>query len=305
MKTLSQNHAIYSMGSDNPIALWIDEGEIIEIETNNWFNSGRDYALELANNMGGIDINPATGPIGVNGATVGDTLKIKILDINLIEQGLMFSFPGSGVLGENIQKIQTKIIPMKDGYAHFSENIKIPLKPMIGVIGTSPTENIPCYIPGRHGGNMDTQHITAESEIYLPVLSDGGGISIGDLHGVMADGEISEWGLETSGTVKIQVGILKQFQLDWPFLETDTDYYLIVSKDGIEDTIKTVVSYAVHLIQMVTSLSIEDAISLVSLVGHLEVSQIVNPIKTVRMRISKESLGLDFFKKISEQASSD
>ncbi|MEI7884157.1 MAG: acetamidase/formamidase family protein [Clostridia bacterium] len=293
MIKLSHDRVIYSMGKKNQIALWANPGDILEIETQNWFSSQRDYAKELAEAENGIPINPATGPIGIKGATRGDILKIDILAIELIEKGLMFSFPGSGLLGTEINNIHTKLISMNDGYAQFNEHIRIPLKPMIGVVGTSPDDNIPCYLPGRHGGNMDNQHICAGSSVYLPVYSDGGGFAVGDLHGVMGDGEVSEWGLETSGKVIVQTQLIKNKQLEWPVLETATDYYIIVSLENLDNTIHEAIRHSVQLIQKASGLSLEDASSLASLIANVEICQVTNPIKTVRIRFSKDVDGIN------------
>lgn len=293
MKKFGNDHVIYTMSKKNQIALWVDSGDVLEIETQNWFSSQREYAKELAKAKNGIEINPATGPIGVKGAVRGDILKIDILAIELIEKGLMFSFPGSGLLGAKINDIHTKVIEMKDGYAKFNDHISIPLKPMIGVIGTIPDDSIPCYLPGKHGGNMDNQNICVGSSIYLPVYHDGGGFAVGDLHGVMGDGEVSEWGLETSGKVVVRINLLKNKKLEWPILETATDYYIIVSLESLDSTIHEAIQHSVELIQKAASLSIEDAISLASLIANVEICQVSNPLKTVRIRFSKNVNGIN------------
>jgi len=298
MRKIGPDQVIFTMGKENRPALWIDSGEILEVETHNWFSDRRDYARELAEADNGVDINPATGPVGVTGATRNDILKIDILEINLEGKGMMFTFPGSGLLGEKIKRIRNRVIAMKEGYALFNKNVRIPLQPMIGVIGTSPEEDVPCFLPGRHGGNMDTRLLGEGSSIYLPVYTEGGGFAVGDLHGVMADGEVSEWGLETSGKVKLRARVIKNRQLEWPALETATDCYLIVSHVNLEEAIREAVRYAVRLIRTAYGLSFEEAVSLVSLIGNIEICQVVNPVKTVRIRFSRDIDGVDLLKNV-------
>ncbi len=298
MKKLGNQHTVSMMACDNEMAIWIDPGEMLEIETQNWFASQRNYAQELADAVHGIDINPSTGPVGVRGAEKGDILQVDILDIQLMDQGIMFTFPGSGILGSEMTEIKNTVIEMRDGYAHFNAHIRIPLKPMIGVIGTSPVESVPCFLPGQHGGNMDNQHVGAGSSIYLPVYTSGGGLSLGDLHGVMGDGEISEWGLETSGKVLIKTHIIKQKDLTWPVLETKKDIYFVVSMETIDSAIQEAVRYLVQILQQADGLSKEEAVSLVSLIGHVEICQVVNPIKTIRLRVSKEVIGITLLEAI-------
>jgi hypothetical protein len=80
-------------------------------------------------------------------------------------------------------KSEVKIIPVIEGKAVFNEKIKIPVEPMIGVIGTAPENGeIPCGSPGSHGGNMDNTRIKEGSVLYLPVYAAGGLLAMGDLH---------------------------------------------------------------------------------------------------------------------------
>lgn len=58
------------------------------------------------------------------GAQPGDTLCVEILSIDLAPQGVMVTSKGLGVLGERITEPDTKIIPIRDGFACFSESIK-------------------------------------------------------------------------------------------------------------------------------------------------------------------------------------
>ena len=45
-------------------------------------------------------INPATGPVYVEGAMPGDVLKVKIEDIRVASWGTMAAIPENGVLGD-------------------------------------------------------------------------------------------------------------------------------------------------------------------------------------------------------------
>ena len=57
------------------------------------------------------------------------------------------------------------------GFAEFNEKIRLPLTPMIGVLGVAPAEgSVHCAVPGDHGSNMDTKLIKVGSKVYLPVF---------------------------------------------------------------------------------------------------------------------------------------
>lgn len=299
MKRIGPDHVISAMDCQQRMALWVEPETAVEYETRDWFSDQRDYARELAGAAEGIDINPATGPLGIRGAMPGDILRVDILSVELMDRGLMFMFPGSGVLGSEVAEIQTRVIPMSEGYAHFGEHIRIPLKPSVGVIGTSPETRVPCYLPGRHGGNMDIQHLCAGTTIYLPVFCPGAGLSLGDLHGVIGDGEVSEWGLETSGKVCLRTKIIKKQKLEWPILETATDCYLIVSCGSLDEAVHEAVRYGTELVRSSTGLALPDALSLVSLTGHVEICQVVNPVKTVRIRFGKSVEGLELLSAVT------
>ncbi|MFU0790065.1 MAG: Acetamidase [Virgibacillus proomii] len=88
-----------------------------------------------------------------------------------------------GVLGERIAAEKTKIIAVENGYANFNEKLKLPIKPMIGVIGTAPrNEEVPTGTPKDHGGNMDCKRICKGATLYLPVNVDGALLAMGDAH---------------------------------------------------------------------------------------------------------------------------
>lgn len=232
----------------------------------------------------------ATGPLYIEGAEPGDTLAVSIDDITVANQGVMAAIPGSGALGHFIKSMETKIVPIKDDYAIFNKDIKIPISPMIGVIGTAPLEeDISCGTPGRHGGNMDTRLIGKGSILYLPVFAEGALLSMGDLHAVMGDGEVSVCGVEIPGEVTVTIKLIKAQKEEWPVLETPTHWYTIASGKDINEAselaLDAMLSFLIRL-----PLSINDKVSLLSIAGSLEICQVVDPLKTVRMGISKESL---------------
>jgi len=205
----------------------------------------------------------------------------------------MFVFPGSGRSpGET--EVSTLRMNRESGWVRFSGEIRIPASPMIGVIGTAPPEPVPCYLPGRHGGNMDCRLVKAGSTVYLPVFVPGGGFSVGDLHGAMADGEVSEWGLETCGRVRIRAEVLPEVRTSWPVVETPESFSLVVSRNSLEEAIREAVELMTGRIRRVTGLSSGEALSLISLAGNVEICQVVNPFKTIRVRFSKNVRGISW-----------
>jgi len=68
---LGTEHGIYTMDPACLPVLWIESGDTVDLECGTWDEGVRDYARELSLAEGGLDINPATGPVGVREARPG------------------------------------------------------------------------------------------------------------------------------------------------------------------------------------------------------------------------------------------
>src|SRR5699024_12858407 len=126
----------------------------------------------------------------------------------------MMTEHGLGVLGNTIQTASTKLLPVQDGRVKFTENLSMPVKPMIGVIGLATAQDkIHTASPGSHGGNMDTTDIKPGNALYLPVFQDGGLLVMGDLHATMCNGELDGTADEIDGRVTLTASTVKGFYL--------------------------------------------------------------------------------------------
>jgi len=284
---VSSDKRVYYFGPDLEPVTKADPGDIIHFETMDCFSNQITSESQLVTDIDFSRVNPATGPVYVNGANRGDVLRVKILDIRTSDRGIIVTAPGYGVLGDKVRHARTKFCEIKDGYVYF-EGIKIRYEPMIGVIGVAYDEKVPCGVPGRHGGNMDTKLIKIGSTVYLSVFKEGGLLGIGDLHAVMGDGEVCVAGCEVAGEVLVSVDIIKNIALPWPIVETEDAYYLIISKKNVEEAFKEAVDLAVKILSYSNSIEWDEAYMLASMVVDLQVSQLVDPAKTVRARIPKE-----------------
>ena len=119
--------------------------------------------------------NPATGPVYINGAMPGDTLKIEILKIDVEKQGITEIDTDFGVLPHSVKNSLAKTLPIQENKILFHRDsrsdLQFDLQPMIGVIGVSPREgSIPTDTPDIHGGNLDCTQIRGRFLVlYLPV----------------------------------------------------------------------------------------------------------------------------------------
>lgn len=290
---LSGDKVIYSFNPQMEENYRVKAGDVFTVETHDCFYQqflNEDFGLKDLD-MGRI--NPATGPIFVEGAKVGDVLKVEILDIEVADRGVAAIIPGMGFLAETNTEETIQVIPVEEGYAKFLD-LNLPIKPMIGVIGVAPREgDIPTDTPGAHGGNLDTKEIVAGSTLYFPVAKEGALLALGDCHGLMGDGELGVTGLEIAAQVRLKVDVIKDKKLDWPLLETQEDIMLLVSDSDIKKALELGYGETRKLIERSLNCSWNEAGILTSLAVDARISQLVNPLVTVRYPISKKILPVD------------
>ncbi len=291
MLTIKRENAVYAMAPDNVPAAHVQSGEMLVFETSDCF--GGQIACE-SDRMGALDwsrINPATGPVFVEGAARGDTLKVEILKIDLAERAAMVEAPGEGITGIAAETESTKILKIADGRVVFNDAISLPVSTMIGVIGTAPeTESIPTGTPSFHGGNMDCKRIGEGATLYLPVNVNGALLAMGDLHAVMGDGEVCVCGAEIAGEVTVRVTVVKGQPLPLPFLVTGEHAMAIYSAEGLDAAAEgATLRMRSFLIDQV-KLAAHEAGMLLSLAGDLRICQAVDPNKTCRMELPRSIL---------------
>ncbi|NLC52889.1 MAG: acetamidase [Firmicutes bacterium] len=283
---LSSDHYIFSFAKENKPALQINSGDEVEFETMDCF---ANQICTKEDKLGTLDwerVNPATGPVYVNGAEAGDVLKITIKEIQIGDQGVVATGKDLGVLGHLMEDLYAKVLPIKDGQVIFNSKIAIPLNPMVGVIGVAPAgEGISCGTPGAHGGNMDTKLIAENAVLYLPVFVDGAFFALGDLHAAMGDGEIGVSGVEVAGKVRVKLEVVKGKKTKNPLVQTPEVTATIASASTLDEAAQIAVEEMANLLQRTTPLSIAEIATLMSAVGNLQVSQVVDPLKTVRFSI--------------------
>ncbi|KGF22710.1 acetamidase/formamidase family protein [Corynebacterium tuscaniense] len=290
MHSIDSHKCILTMSPDQEPRLHIENGDQVTVQTMDCFSNTITDESQLFSTVGWDKVNPATGPIAINGAKPGDTLKVEILSIEIGDHATMTTHPDFGALPGTVEE-RTRIIPIRDGKAHFSEDIAIELRPMIGVIGTSPaTDSVPTGEPRQHGGNMDTKEIVAGSTLYLPVEVEGANLSLGDVHAVMGDSEVAVCGAEIAAEVRIRVTVLDGRPLPLPFLDSGDAVYTISSEIELMDAVKESTRMMRDWLSDVSPLDPTDSLMLLSLTGDTQISQIVDPRMTARFRLPKTIL---------------
>jgi amidase len=236
-------------------------------------------------------VNPATGPVYIRGAQPGDVLAVEIEDVKVADQGAMVAIPGEGALGDVITEAETRIFRMEKGQAIFNDKVRLPIKPMIGVIGVAPQgEPVPNGTPDAHGGNMDCTLIGAGCTVYLPVNTEGALLGMGDMHSVMGDGEIVVCGLETPGEVVFSTRVLKEAKLPTPFLETGDLVATVHSALTIDEATDGAIHRMAQFLTEMVGMDVNEAGMIMSIAGELKFCQVVDPMKTVRFEFPKSIL---------------
>lgn len=284
-------HCVYAMSKNNAPILKVPNGSTVVFNTKDCFGNQIKSSDTKMDTLDWNHINPATGPVYIEDAQPGDVLKIIIEKIEIENHYTMVTGENMGVYGDKLTGSETHVMPIKEDVVHFSDTIEIPVRPMIGVIGVAPEEEtISCGTPGEHGGNMDCKEITQGTTLLLPVNVPGALLSMGDLHGVMGDGEVSVCGAEVPGKVTVSIQVLKNCKLPTPTLVNETHLMPIASEVLLEDAINKVVEKSVGFLTGFSNMEPGKAVSFLSLAADLKICQVVDPLKTVRMEIPLDIL---------------
>lgn len=293
MQTLGKNNVIYFFRPDCRFVYQVEDGETFWVETDDCYNGLFKKESDLrTEDVDTSRFDAAVGPIEVRGATTRDTLCVEVVEIQLANQGVMVTAKNLGIFGNMIDQPNTKILPIRDGCAVFSDRIRLPLTPMIGVMGVLPEQGqFRCTVPGDFGGNMDTKELTVGTKAYFPVFVDGAGLAVSDLHACMGDGEMSGTGLEIAGRICLRVSLLKGQSIRRPVLETPDAVYTIATKATFEDALRTAAMDMVCILQRRLGLNFPDAYRLLSAACDIRISQVVNGVYTLKARVPKSLLG--------------
>ncbi|WP_308774340.1 acetamidase/formamidase family protein [uncultured Bilophila sp.] len=277
---ITREHHVYSLGVSEPVAT-VAAPCSLTVETCDCFNGQVTEDGQSMARLNFSHVNPATGPVVVEGAEPGDVLRVHIRAIRPAEVGALMTAPGAGALPDRV-KGDTRICPISNGHFTF-KGVELPLNPMIGVIGVAPAgEAVPCGTPGDHGGNMDTVGIREGAILRLPVFVKGAYFGLGDLHAAMGDGEVSVTGLEVSGEVDLDLSLEKGASLPCPLLHDGGEVSFLASAETVDEAILVSTGYMHDFLLAKASLNADEALMLMSLCGHARISQIVDPLKTAR-----------------------
>lgn len=288
MELIKKDKLIYTMDQANTPALKIEPGTDVAFETCDCFGESIKTEKDLILNVDFTTVNPATGPVYVNGAKPGDILKVKINKIEVEDQGAITIAGGFGLLGYHIDSSLTRIVSVKGDKVYYLGK-EIPMRKMIGVIGTAPADGaIETGFAGSHGGNLDCLLITEGATLYLPVNVEGALFALGDLHAAMGEGEIGISGAEISGYVETTIDLVKDEFFPVPLVADETRIATIWSAPTMEEAAKEATLKMVYYLEAYTKMSFGEAIMFLSVAGDLIPCQVVGENMTFRMEVDRK-----------------
>lgn len=295
MVELDDEKVFYAFDKTLEPAMVVPSGTTVRVRTKDCFGN---QIQKPEDELDGIDwdhTNPATGPIFVEGAVPGGALMVSIDAIELDNKSVSCTGENEGVCGDRFNAWSTQVCEIDGDELVWDERLRIPLRPMIGVIGVAPEgDPINCGTPGSHGGNMDNTAITAGATLYFPVFADGALFGCGDMHAVMGDGEISVSGAEAAGWATVTLTAMPELKLVDPLIENATHFGVIASAETLDAAADRAVHEMLDLICDRTAEDPDKVVMLLSLVGDVQVCQMVDPEKTIRFMVPKyvlDSLG--------------
>lgn len=291
--TIHAKHQHLSWDNSRPPALTVAPGETVEFEDID-ATCKQLTAKSTAEDIRNLDfsrVNPVAGPVYVDGAEPGDSLKVTIVGMSPAGWAWTAIVPGFGLLAEDFPEPAIHIWSYDKGFkepAAYGPGGKVPLKPFCGTIGVAPAEagshsTIPPY---SSGGNMDIRDLTLGVELYLPVKVKGALFSIGDPHAAQGDGEVCGTAIETPMTVTCKLELVKGEKLKFPRFVTRGPVARHLDAKGYEATTgihpdlmtaaKDSVRGMIERLGKLHGLSPENAYMLCSVCADLRISEIVD-----------------------------
>jgi amidase len=295
----------YLFGPAAPVAR-VEPGQIIEANTLDAFGDvlrKRGDTLPMVKGD-----NPLTGPFYVETAEPGDTLVVKVLDVQIdADQGVGAIGPGFGALNATTytamlhdplpERIWFYPVDKTTNTARFtahdsSFSVAIPILPFLGCLGVAPPlgESRASLTPGEWGGNMDSPQVSAGHTVYLPVNVPGALLFFGDGHAAQGDGEIGGTGIEIPMRVRLQVDVLKGYKIAWPRFENDRSIMALGAVRPLDDALRVAFTELVGWIETDYGLSKMDAYELLTKAARIHLNEMVDPNYVVVASIDKHFL---------------
>ncbi|HMI99882.1 MAG TPA: acetamidase/formamidase family protein [Gaiellaceae bacterium] len=206
------------------------------------------------------------GPIAVRGARPGQTLTVRVDEVEAGDWGVTLGGEDHAVhwaLANGVGRALGR---------------ELDLAPFLGVMGMPPPEpGVHSTIPPRRwGGNIDCKELVSGTTLYLPIPVESALFSAGDGHAAQGDGEVSGTAIETPARAQLTLDVRDDLALEWPIARIDGAWLTF----GFDEHLGRAASIAIDgmLALMARELGVGggDARVLASVGVDLHVTQVVN-----------------------------
>jgi acetamidase/formamidase len=251
--------------------------------------------------------NPETGPFFIDGAEPGDTLVVHILRLETnrstgwsasllapytVDPAFLRSDAARDAKSMTWQIDKAKGIAYPDPATYKGPKIEVPLRPMLGCIGTAPDrkQSISTGYPDTFGGNMDYNLLGQGATVMLPVSEPGALLFLGDGHARQGDGEVVGSAIETSLDVEFSVELIKGQKIAWPRMETK-DYIMVMgSSSALNDALQHATTGLLHWLMDTYGYDEHGASLLMGQGMEYDIANVVDPEFTVVAKMRKAYL---------------
>jgi acetamidase/formamidase len=301
----------WTFGGYGPV-MRIRPGEVLDVFTEDAFGGRIRSSEDLPSGTVAYPfVNPQTGPFYVEGAEVGDTLAIHLLDVQPARDwavsttvplfGALTSTKYTPTLQEPLPEktwvyavdAQARTVTYQALDSDF--NVRLPLEPFHGTIGVAPfageARNV--LVPEAFGGNMDTPEARAGTTIYLGVNVEGALFSLGDGHYTMGEGEVCGVAVEGAMNTSLVVDVVKGLYAEWPRLEDDEHIMVAGSYRPLEDAFRIAHTQLIRWIVAETGLSVMDTYQLVTQASRSPIANVCDANYTIIAKMPKRYLPRD------------
>jgi amidase len=280
---VSRDAKTFRYSSDQAPAAVVEPGQIFDVETT---SAVGEFSLTSGADLDGLPselCNPLTGPIAVRGARPGEVLQVHVDAMALQGRGMQGVIPGIGIL--DWPRPLLAIHDVDEDEILFGGDLRLAKRPNIGCLGVAPAGGaLPSVAQGDHGGNLDTRYVCAGSVIELPVFHPDALLFLGDCHPLQADGALGGMPPEMDALVTLRCTVRRDgHALRRPRILTGRRIMFLASAATLEEAAAVATQDLVDALVAEKGLGEDDAYLLTTVQADLEVCQVVNALRTVRV----------------------
>src|SRR4051794_34303254 len=127
MTRITRDQLVYGFNPQTSPVATIEPGDTVIFETYDT-STGRIHKAEDVPGFVAVrdpkKVNPAAGPVYVEGAEAGDALAVEILEIKLVEPGFARALKNAGVLQDGIREFGVAMVRVDGDHLIFGEKLR-------------------------------------------------------------------------------------------------------------------------------------------------------------------------------------